>query len=162
MDICLYNGTILTHIRIIVNDIRILVYTHKQNPLLKLCKSEREVYFLRMKEKKTRLYIKIGNKVREARKCRGMTQEKLAESCDVSWSAISRLENGASAVGVEKLVKIAEVLDVGLDFLLSDFIRNNYCIDDSDINEIIALLSICDKAVKEYAVENLKFWEKGK
>lgn len=94
--------------------------------------------------------------MREARKCRGITQEKLAESCDVSWSAISRLENGASAVGVEKLVKIAEVLDVGLDFLLSDFIRNNYSMDDSHINEIIALLSICDNTIKEYAVENLK------
>lgn len=106
--------------------------------------------------KKTPLFIKIGNKVREARKFRGMTQEKLAESCDVSWSAISRLENGASAVGVEKLLEIAEVLNVGIDFLLSDFIQNNYCTDDSDINEIISLLLICDKTIKEYVVENLK------
>lgn len=106
--------------------------------------------------KKNSLFIKIGNKVREARKFRGMTQEKLAECCDVSWSAISRLENGASAVGVEKLVRIAEVLNVGLDFLLSDIIQNNHCTDDSDINEIISLLSICDKTIKEYVIENLK------
>lgn len=108
-----------------------------------------------MKEKKT-LNIKIGKKVRQARTCREMTQEKLAESCDVSWSTISRLENGALAVSMETLFRIAEVLDVGIDFLLSDFIRNSRKTDDENINDVVELLSICDKAAKEYAVENMK------
>lgn len=69
---------------------------------------------------------KIGKRIHDARVRRNMTQEYLAEKADLSPSYISRLETGRHMVSIEKLYKIAQVLDVGLQDLLCDlFIYSN-------------------------------------
>lgn len=60
----------------------------------------------------------IGNNIRRLRKARGMTQEELAEAVNRSTGAISHIENGTSALGVELLVKIAELFSVTVDKLV--------------------------------------------
>ena len=40
--------------------------------------------------------MNIGNKIKELRKQRGITQEKLAESIGVSFQAVSKWENKIS------------------------------------------------------------------
>lgn len=54
----------------------------------------------------------IGENIKKIRIKAGYTQEKLAEKIDVSLSVISRLETGRTMVSVEKLMKIAHVLNV--------------------------------------------------
>lgn len=63
----------------------------------------------------------IGRRVRDARDKKGISQEKLAELVDLSLSSISRLETGRTMVSVEKLLRIADALNVGIDELLADF-----------------------------------------
>lgn len=109
-----------------------------------------------MASNKSKLYIKIGKRVKEARKLREMTQEQLAEVCDISWSAISRLENGSSAVSLKTLMRVASALDIGIEFLLQDVIVKKNDLDDSVVNEILGLLALCDVDKKKYFLENIK------
>ncbi len=40
--------------------------------------------------------MNIGNKIKELRKQRGITQEQLADSIGISFQAVSKWENGVS------------------------------------------------------------------
>lgn len=62
--------------------------------------------------------IKIGNRVKEYRKIRKLTQRKLAELVMVSPSSITRLEKGQIMVSVFTMIEIAKVLDVSISYLL--------------------------------------------
>ena len=57
--------------------------------------------------------IKIGLKIAYYRKLRGITQEALAEACDLSAGYVSQLEAPGTAFcpSLKTLFKIAEVLD---------------------------------------------------
>ncbi len=57
-------------------------------------------------------YMFIGRNVKKARKAAGMTQEDLAWTLDVSLSTISRLECGRTMVSIERLMEIAQILNV--------------------------------------------------
>ena len=63
---------------------------------------------------------KIGKRVAEARTQAGMKQEMLAEKLGISASALSRLETGRDMVSLQRLLDIANILNVGLQDLLRD------------------------------------------
>lgn len=56
----------------------------------------------------------LGERIRELRKIRGYSQEKLAEMVDIEQKHVSRLELGKSYPTIERLEKIAVALDVPL------------------------------------------------
>lgn len=56
----------------------------------------------------------LGERIRELRKFRGLTQEQLAELIEVEQKHVSRLELGKSFPTIERLEKIAEALGVPL------------------------------------------------
>ena len=60
----------------------------------------------------------IGMRVKRFRLENHMTQKDLAERSGVSWSFISRLENGQSHASVSTLAKIADALGEDLGMLL--------------------------------------------
>lgn len=62
--------------------------------------------------------IEIGNRVREYRLMRKLTQRKLAELAMVSPSSITRLEKGQIMVSVFTMIEIAKALDVSISYLL--------------------------------------------
>lgn len=61
----------------------------------------------------------VGIKIAELRKIKGMTQEQLANSLHVTDKAISKWETGGGYPDISLLSKIAEVLSVSIDFLLT-------------------------------------------
>lgn len=61
----------------------------------------------------------IGNRLREARDEKKLTQEKLAEIVGLTPVAISNIENGTSSPKFTTIVAITKVLGISLDFLLS-------------------------------------------
>lgn len=63
-----------------------------------------------MKETK----ILLGERIRELRKNRGLTQEQFAELIDVEQKHVSRLELGKSFPTLERLEKISDALQVPL------------------------------------------------
>jgi transcriptional regulator with XRE-family HTH domain len=62
----------------------------------------------RTKESRTRTGIAFGKRVRELRKDRGWTQERLAEEAGMNWLQIGHIERGASDPKLSTIVKLAK------------------------------------------------------
>lgn len=56
-------------------------------------------------------YFEIIDDIMQLRKRLGLTQQQLAEKMGSHQSSVSRLESGAHAISLEKLILIAEALD---------------------------------------------------
>ena len=64
-------------------------------------------------------YVLIGQRIKEARKKKGWSQEKLSEEIDVAVGFISRIERGNPVVSLKRLAQISRVLEVNLEYLIS-------------------------------------------
>ena len=62
--------------------------------------------------------MNLGNKIRELRRARNLTQEQLAEKINVSTTHLYRMETGVSAGSMDLIVEIAAHFDVSLDYLV--------------------------------------------
>ena len=61
----------------------------------------------------------VGARIKETRNLRGMTQCKLAERLDYAGERqLQRIENGETSCSVDKLMEIAQILEVTTDYLL--------------------------------------------
>ena len=65
-------------------------------------------------------YMKLGEKIKKERMRNRLTQEMLAEMADITSSYVGQIERGERKVTLSKLVRIANVLNVSVDYLLSD------------------------------------------
>lgn len=73
--------------------------------------------------------MNIGEAIKRARKRRNMKQFVLAESCGISNSYLSQIENGNRDTTLSTLSDISRSLNIPIQFLLFD------ALDDSDISE---------------------------
>ena len=62
----------------------------------------------------------FGEKLKEARKAAGMTQEQLASTLSVSRQAVTKWEADKGIPDVENLKNLSRALDVSIDYLLDD------------------------------------------
>ena len=60
----------------------------------------------------------LGQNIAALRKIKGMTQEKLAEQCNVSRQAVAKWETGESEPSIEKLVALSRVFNISIDILV--------------------------------------------
>jgi transcriptional regulator with XRE-family HTH domain len=56
----------------------------------------------------------LGEAVRQHRKQKNLSQEKLAEKADLSTVFISEVENGKKTISVDALIRIARTLKVDI------------------------------------------------
>lgn len=82
-------------------------------------------------------YEDIGNRIRYKRKKKHLTQETLAELCNISIPHMSNIENGNTKVSLPVLVNIANYLNCTLDEILFGNIVNNCVASDAIINDIL-------------------------
>ena len=59
----------------------------------------------------------LGQNIAALRKFKGMTQEKLAEKCNVSRQAVAKWETGESELSIEKLVALSRVFNISIDMV---------------------------------------------
>ena len=64
--------------------------------------------------------MSLGNKLAEARRAKNLTQEQLAEQLEVTRQAVSRWESDAAYPETDKIVRMAQILEVSCDYLLQD------------------------------------------
>ena len=64
--------------------------------------------------------MSLGNKLAEARRAKNLTQEQLAEKLDVTRQAVSRWESDVAYPETDKIVRMAQILEVSCDYLLQD------------------------------------------
>ncbi len=58
------------------------------------------------------VYRKIGANIKKYRNLRGITQEKLSEMLDANSKFVGHIERFERYVGLKKLIKIANILDI--------------------------------------------------
>lgn len=60
-----------------------------------------------------------GKRIRECRKARGWTQNRLAEEIGFTGERhIQRIERGENSISIDKLMEVSQVFGVSVDFLL--------------------------------------------
>lgn len=65
-------------------------------------------------------YLAMGLRLRKKRRERRLSQVDLANAVNISTSFYGNIERGIRIPSIDTLVAIANVLDVGLDYILGD------------------------------------------
>lgn len=60
----------------------------------------------------------IGDRIKTARKERGLTQEALAEKVDITLYYMGEIERGAKTPSLDLFIRLIEELDISADYLL--------------------------------------------
>ena len=108
--------------------------------------------------------MNLGNKIRELRRARNLTQEQLAASLNISAQAVSKWEMGTSYPDMTMIPTLAALFKVSLDELFAkvDFINNIYLKYEDKIDSLIAKLASADIGGIGGSVEdnvNSEYWE---
>lgn len=97
-------------------------------------------------------YTAVGRKIREQRKKLKITQEQLAEMCEVSPSYIGHIERGSRNLSMNMAVQLCSVLGIGLDYLFLDSAENS----NEITNCITSALSACSDEQKKRFFKTIK------
>ena len=71
-----------------------------------------------------------GERIQKLRKARGLTQEKLAEMCDLHSTYIGQIERGEKNATIESIYRIA----IGLNLPVSKLLENVELLDNNSNN----------------------------
>lgn len=69
--------------------------------------------------------IEMGKRLKEQRKYNHLTQEKIAEMLNISVKHYSEVERGITGLSVENIIKVSNILNVSIDYLLKGTKINN-------------------------------------
>ena len=94
-------------------------------------------------------YRLIGRQIAMYRHRAGLTQEELAETCNMSVSYLNRIENGHKRGSLDVLMTIADALGTTMDNLLLGNQRNDH-FDYYD--DMASLLIDCSPAERQILV----------
>lgn len=74
----------------------------------------------------------LGQRIREARKKKRLTQERLAEIANIGVMYLGEIERGQKMPSLKILCKIIEALDISADYLLRDVVPTGkeYVLDE--------------------------------
>lgn len=78
--------------------------------------------------------MKIGEKITQLRKEKGLSQTDLAEAIKASREAISKYERGEAIPSVEVAARIADVFEVTIDFLIGK--NHNLAVDNKTLKRM--------------------------
>lgn len=67
----------------------------------------------------------VGKQIKTARKMKGYSQGDLAEKANVSRMMISRYETSVSEIPIEKLQRIAEILDQSISYFFGEELKQD-------------------------------------
>lgn len=110
---------------------------------------EAKHYNINMKEIN---YLQIGQKIKNLRYEAGLTQEQMAEMCEISTSFLGHIERGTRKLSLETAVKIANCLHVSMDVLIMD----GAFPDTSILPSMESILQKQDKSKKEQVLRLFK------
>lgn len=84
--------------------------------------------------------VKLGNRVRLARKDAGLTGERLSEMCYINASYLRQIECGAKMPSLPLFVSLCQALGVSPSYLLAE------AVPSSGNKDLDALLELCKNA----------------
>lgn len=82
-------------------------------------------------------FEKIGQKLKEVRIARELTQENIASNAGINTSHVSNIETNKTKVSLSTLVRICNALNVSVDYILGEDLNNSsIAIDRQILSEI--------------------------
>ena len=82
-------------------------------------------------------YNIIGERLKQARINKNLTQEKLAEQLDVSVAFLSRIERGSSLINLKRLNQICSILDVTEGEILNGVSKDSHSYLNKDFSNLL-------------------------
>ncbi len=82
-------------------------------------------------------YKVIGQRIKDARKGRGWSQEQLSEQLDVTTVYISRVERGSTQINLKRLVQIGNVLNASIEYLIGGALPKNHNYLNRELYEVL-------------------------
>jgi len=79
----------------------------------------------------------IGKRIKNARKKKGFTQEKLVEKMGVSIAYLSKVETGRIHINLERLSQICNILDITEGEILNGVSNNSSKYLNYEFNELL-------------------------
>lgn len=98
----------------------------------------------------------IGNRVKQARLAKHMTQQQLAEAAGISMSFLSNIENGRQSMNLRALIALSDALGVTADRL----IRENPDSASRIAQEIEKELTTCTPKEREAILQLVQLMKK--
>lgn len=95
----------------------------------------------------------VGDRIRECRESKGLSKTDLSEKTGLTIAAISQFESGERAPSMESLKKLADALEISVDYLIG--IAEE--ISDSNIKAIFRGLEKLTKKDKEEMIHFYQF-----
>lgn len=65
--------------------------------------------------------VSLGNKIKEARLSKGVTQQELSRAADINEMYLSEIERGIKMPSLIVFTKLVVALDISADYVLRDF-----------------------------------------
>lgn len=98
----------------------------------------------------------IGVKIQKARKDKNFTQEYVAEKIDKSVDTLRGIENGRCVGSVETLINLCNILDITLDYIFYDLLKQKNEILNKELYKDFENLSQEDKEILKTLIEQMK------
>lgn len=92
-------------------------------------------------------YIALGQRIRDLRRKRGLTQEQLAELADLCTPYLSHLERGTKKASLAVLIRLAESLGVTVDRLLTGNQKTDKTAFYLEVQELLGDCSTRERAI---------------
>jgi transcriptional regulator with XRE-family HTH domain len=95
--------------------------------------------------------MEIYERIRSIRLAKNLTQEYMAEQLDIDVANYGRLERGKSKIDIERLKRIADILSVSLEEMVSEKETNQFLKQERAINlleEMLTEIKIINQKLK--------------
>ena len=83
----------------------------------------------------------LGQRIREQRRKKGWTMDKLAEKANLSVNYVGDLERGVKTPSLDTFIRIVEALDVPADVLIRDTGAPASYVADDELNRKLSRLT---------------------
>jgi transcriptional regulator with XRE-family HTH domain len=97
--------------------------------------------------------FEIGKRIKQIRKHKGLSQEKLAELIGVSFQQVQKYESGVNRLNTDKLQAIANTLSVPVASFFEDQPIEALPFSDQERTLIESFRTIKDRKIKECILE---------
>ena len=98
-------------------------------------------------------YKLIGERIKKARKAKGITQDVLAERLNVSIGYVSQVERGITKISLDLLGAISSILECDIASLITESATNS---NEYMESEILSEIRKLDGKKKKYILEIIK------
>lgn len=104
-------------------------------------------------------YTALAERLKRARLEKGYSQSKLAELCSLSTNTIGKLEISYTTVSLKTILTIANVLEVDINYLVSDTTTENKEATDLFIESLLQDFTAKDKQLLIQIITAIKSYK---